>query len=586
MSSTPARGPIVTFPRPEDGNHPPNDSPGYRSTALRHPKEPLVIIPQTLSELTGPVYPYGRIGRRRQRPHAPACGRAARRAHHRRRAACSTRTDGRCRRRWSRSGRPTRPDATRHAVDQHEAPLDPNFSGAGRTLTDDDGRYRFVTIQPGRLPVEEPPQRLAAGAHPFLAVRHELPHPADHADVLPGRPAAALRPDLQLDPRRARARAADRRLRPRTSPSRSGRSGSTSTSCCADRAARRWRPEVAVVTPFQTVGPFFDFGLDDRRRRTSSRPEPPTACTSSVDGTIRDGAGDPVPDAIVEIWQANAAGRYRHPADEGRAPLDPACDGFGRVATIADGRFAFATVMPGRVPGARRRAGRRRTSLVSVLARGVLTRLVDAHLLRRRSGQRRRSGARSWCPSTGAARSSRAGPRPNRYRVRHRAPGTRRDGVLRCLTTGRAVASRVRGHRPRPADARRRGRAGGGGSGGRDRARAPPRTPSRAAAQVERYRRRGARSPTRGRRQPRHPAGQAAHPRWWPADEPAAARYVHWGATSQDIIDTGLVLQLARRRSRSSCATCAAPRRRRPTTRGATPTRRWPGAPGCSRRRR
>ena len=51
----------VTFRRPEEGNHPPNDSPGYRSTALRVPKEPLVIIPHTLSELTGPVYPYGRM---------------------------------------------------------------------------------------------------------------------------------------------------------------------------------------------------------------------------------------------------------------------------------------------------------------------------------------------------------------------------------------------------------------------------------------------------------------------------------------------------------------------------------------------
>ena len=71
-----------------------------------------------------------------------------------------------------------------HRIDQHDAPLDPNFSGAGRTLTDDEGRYRFVTIKPGRLSVEEPSQRLAPGAHPLLAVRHQLPDPADHADVL------------------------------------------------------------------------------------------------------------------------------------------------------------------------------------------------------------------------------------------------------------------------------------------------------------------------------------------------------------------------------------------------------------------
>ncbi|MEP6917420.1 MAG: protocatechuate 3,4-dioxygenase subunit beta, partial [Acidobacteriota bacterium] len=47
------------YRRPADGVHPPNDSPSYRSTALRHPQQPLVIMPQTLSELTGPVYPYG-----------------------------------------------------------------------------------------------------------------------------------------------------------------------------------------------------------------------------------------------------------------------------------------------------------------------------------------------------------------------------------------------------------------------------------------------------------------------------------------------------------------------------------------------
>jgi protocatechuate 3,4-dioxygenase, alpha subunit len=51
----------VIFRRPPGGTHPPNDTAGYRSTAFRHPKEPLIIIPHTLSEITGPAYPYGRI---------------------------------------------------------------------------------------------------------------------------------------------------------------------------------------------------------------------------------------------------------------------------------------------------------------------------------------------------------------------------------------------------------------------------------------------------------------------------------------------------------------------------------------------
>ena len=131
---------------------------------------------------------------------------------------------------------------------------------------------------------------------------------------------------------------------------------------------------MAVVTPFQTVGPFFDFALEVEDGRIVAS-EAADGMHIVVAGTIRDGAGDPVPDALVEVWQANAAGRYRHPADEGRAPLDPACDGFGRVATTTDGRFEFATVMPGSVPAP---DGRRQAPhlLVSLLARGVLTRLA------------------------------------------------------------------------------------------------------------------------------------------------------------------------------------------------------------------
>jgi protocatechuate 3,4-dioxygenase beta subunit len=131
--------------------HPPNDSPGYRSTALRHPREPLVIIPETLSELTGPAYGYGRIAPTdndltRQHPGAPLGERII--------------VEGRV---LDDDGRPV-PEALvelwqcnaagryTHVVDQHDAPLDPNFSGAGRTLTDADGRYRFVTIKPGAYP--------------------------------------------------------------------------------------------------------------------------------------------------------------------------------------------------------------------------------------------------------------------------------------------------------------------------------------------------------------------------------------------------------------------------------------------------
>jgi len=133
------------------GTHPPNDWPGYRSTILRCPKEPLVVIPHTLSELTGPMYPYGRMEASdsdltRQHAGEPLGERII--------------VQGRV---LDEDGRPIPQTLVEvwqanaagryaHRVDDHPAPLDPNFSGAGRTVTDEEGRYRFLTIRPGAYP--------------------------------------------------------------------------------------------------------------------------------------------------------------------------------------------------------------------------------------------------------------------------------------------------------------------------------------------------------------------------------------------------------------------------------------------------
>lgn len=69
-----------------------------------------------------------------------------------------------------------------------------------------------------------------------------------------------------------------------------------------------------------------------------------------VSGQVRDSDGRPVPGALVEVWQANAAGRYRHDSDNWPAPLDPNFSGLGRVLTDADGRYRFTTVRPGAYP--------------------------------------------------------------------------------------------------------------------------------------------------------------------------------------------------------------------------------------------
>ena len=128
------------------------------------------------------------------------------------------------------------------------------------------------------------------------------------------------------------------------------------------------------LTPFQTLGPFFDFGLIIPDGDVVAKPES-SGRHIVIEGTVRDGNGDALQDALIEIWQANAAGKYRHPADQQDRPLDPAFDGFGRVATSALGEFAFKTVVPGRVPGPDGKPQAPHLA-IGVLARGVLTRLV------------------------------------------------------------------------------------------------------------------------------------------------------------------------------------------------------------------
>lgn len=69
-----------------------------------------------------------------------------------------------------------------------------------------------------------------------------------------------------------------------------------------------------------------------------------------VAGRVTDEAGRPVPHSMVEVWQANAAGRYAHPGDQHDAPLDPNFQGHGRVFTDAEGRYRFTTIRPGAYP--------------------------------------------------------------------------------------------------------------------------------------------------------------------------------------------------------------------------------------------
>ncbi len=142
---------VPKYDRSSLAAHPPYLYPDYRSTQLRAPKRPLIVIPQTLSELTGPIFGHeackpGDSDLTRQHAGEPLGERII--------------VTGRV---TDEDGRPVPNTLIEiwqanaagryiHVRDQHPAPLDPNFTGAGRVVTDEEGRYRFVSVKPGAYP--------------------------------------------------------------------------------------------------------------------------------------------------------------------------------------------------------------------------------------------------------------------------------------------------------------------------------------------------------------------------------------------------------------------------------------------------
>jgi protocatechuate 3,4-dioxygenase beta subunit len=140
-----------SYRRPASGEQPPYLHEPYRSTIRRAPTRPLIFLPHTLSEVSGPLFGATTIGENdhdltRQHEGEPQGERIV----------VTGRVTG-------DSGRPIQnalieiwqtnaAGRYRHAKDNHPAPLDPNFTGAGRTVTDSNGGYRFVTIKPGAYP--------------------------------------------------------------------------------------------------------------------------------------------------------------------------------------------------------------------------------------------------------------------------------------------------------------------------------------------------------------------------------------------------------------------------------------------------
>ena len=131
----------------------------------------------------------------------------------------------------------------------------------------------------------------------------------------------------------------------------------------------------AGITPSQTIGPFLAIGLP--WPDGPSVVPPGTPGTIEITGKVFDGAGAPVPDALVETWQADPDSRFDHP-DDPRGAVPPAVAGFrgfGRSATDADGYYRLSTLRPGALPCPD--GGTEAPHLdVSVFARGLLDRVV------------------------------------------------------------------------------------------------------------------------------------------------------------------------------------------------------------------
>jgi len=132
---------------------------------------------------------------------------------------------------------------------------------------------------------------------------------------------------------------------------------------------------MAGITPSQTIGPFFAYGLDPKDKYDWVQTVGDDLLTPDasgerirIEGRVLDGDGAPVNDSLIEIWQADAAGRYAHPADTRRP--NAKFTGFGRTGTDADGHFSFTTVKPGSVPGPDGKAQAPHI-LVALFARGM-----------------------------------------------------------------------------------------------------------------------------------------------------------------------------------------------------------------------
>ena len=330
------------------------------STVKRSPQKPLIVMRHTLSELTGPVYGHETV---REHDHdltiqhkgEPLGERIIVHGHvldEDGRGVPNTLVEI-----WQANacGRYI------HVVDQHPAPLDPNFTGAGRAQTDAKGYYKFVTIKPGAYPWGNHPNAWRPAHIHFSVFGHSFVSRLVTQMYFPGDPLFPFDPIFN-SVTDEKARDADGLVvRSGKHQAGMGACATASTSCCAGATPRRWRPNSArqcqrnhAIADRRSL---FQIRADAGRRLSRGTTPSPTiwsrlmcpasasASRSGVRRRRRNGAG-----CMLEIWQADAQGRFADPQDS-RALPNASFKGFGRCGTDAKGGYSFDTIKPGSVPG-------------------------------------------------------------------------------------------------------------------------------------------------------------------------------------------------------------------------------------------
>ena len=331
----------------------------------RAPAQPLIVVPERFAALATPVYGYLPIGDidndlTRQHDGEPLGERII--------------VAGRV---LDEDGRPVSHTLVelwqcnaagryRHARDTHPAPIDPNFSGGGRTITDAEGRYRFVTIKPGAYPWANHDNAWRPAHIHFSVFGRSIATRLVTQMYFPERPVVRLRPDVPVGARSARAATARVAVRSVADRAQLGarlpvRHHPPRARFDAVRRAHMSDPDLPLVaTASQTIGPFFHVGpgASDRCGVVAAPDVPGERIRLRI--VVLDGDAAPVSDALIELRQADARGVYTTASGPGEPP--PSFTGFGRLGTSEDGYCAFRDDPPGRtcrVAGHRGRAHRR-----------------------------------------------------------------------------------------------------------------------------------------------------------------------------------------------------------------------------------